>query len=90
MTISNSFAKFKRGHVNLTDGFRDSRPSTAVNNKNRDAVRRGIDTDRYVNYHEIRASLGIDKQTNKFLKEKKVELMSNPAYSPDLRPYDSF
>ncbi|GBP71998.1 Putative uncharacterized protein FLJ37770 [Eumeta japonica] len=59
MTIYNWFAEFKRGRVNLRDEFRDGRPSTAANNKNIDAVRRMIDTDRHVTYHEIRASLGI-------------------------------
>ncbi|GBP34921.1 hypothetical protein EVAR_26512_1 [Eumeta japonica] len=57
--IYNWFAKFKRDHVNLSDEFRDGRPSKAVINKNIDAVRRMIETDRHVTYHEIRASLGI-------------------------------
>ncbi|GBP82409.1 hypothetical protein EVAR_99100_1 [Eumeta japonica] len=38
----NWFAEFKRGRVNFRDEFRDGRPSTAVNNKNIDAVRRMI------------------------------------------------
>ncbi|GBP35035.1 hypothetical protein EVAR_75237_1 [Eumeta japonica] len=42
-----------------SDEFRDSRPSTAVNNKNIDAVRRMIKTDRHVTYHKIPASLAI-------------------------------
>ncbi|GBP45960.1 hypothetical protein EVAR_41262_1 [Eumeta japonica] len=39
------------------DEFRDGRPSTAVNNKNIDAVRRMIETDMYVTYHAIQAAL---------------------------------
>ena len=58
-TIYSWFAEFKRGRVNLSDEFRDGRPSTAVNNKNIDAVRLMIKTDRHVTYHEIWASLGI-------------------------------
>ncbi|GBP05922.1 hypothetical protein EVAR_3204_1 [Eumeta japonica] len=49
------FAEFKRGCVNLSNEFRDGRPSTAVNNKNIDAVRRMIETDRHVTYREIQA-----------------------------------
>ncbi|GBP51277.1 hypothetical protein EVAR_48370_1 [Eumeta japonica] len=45
---------------NLSDEFRDGRPSTAVNNKNIDAMRRMIKTNRHVTHHEIRASLGVD------------------------------
>ncbi|GBP47970.1 hypothetical protein EVAR_40394_1 [Eumeta japonica] len=33
------FSDFKRGHVNLSDEFRDGRSSTAVNNKNIDTMR---------------------------------------------------
>ncbi|GBP26714.1 hypothetical protein EVAR_23485_1 [Eumeta japonica] len=58
-TVYNWFAEFKRGRVNLSDEFRDDRPSTAVNNKNIDAVRRMIETDRHVTIHNIRAFLGI-------------------------------
>ncbi|GBP48900.1 hypothetical protein EVAR_98084_1 [Eumeta japonica] len=43
--------------TNLCNEFRDV---AAVNNKNIDAVRRVIKTDRHVNYHEIWASLGLD------------------------------
>ncbi|GBP32753.1 Beta-glucuronidase [Eumeta japonica] len=53
------YLEFKRGRINLSDEFRDGRPSTAVNNKNIDAVRRMIETDRRVTYHEIQAFLGI-------------------------------
>ncbi|GBP41801.1 hypothetical protein EVAR_26923_1 [Eumeta japonica] len=53
--------QFKRGRVNLRDEFRDGRTSTAVDNKNIDAVRRAIETDRHVTYHEIRASLGMNQ-----------------------------
>ncbi|GBP35257.1 hypothetical protein EVAR_19477_1 [Eumeta japonica] len=61
-TIYNWFAKFKRGRVNLSDEeFCDDRSSTSVNNKNTDAVRRMIETDRHVIYHEIRASLGMSQ-----------------------------
>ncbi|GBP26622.1 hypothetical protein EVAR_18259_1 [Eumeta japonica] len=42
------------------DEFHDRRPSTAVNNKNINAVRCMNETGRYVTYGEIRASLGID------------------------------
>ncbi|GBP51045.1 hypothetical protein EVAR_87622_1 [Eumeta japonica] len=37
--IYNWLPEFERGRVNLSDEFRDGRPSTAVNNKNIDAVR---------------------------------------------------
>ncbi|GBP44224.1 Putative uncharacterized protein FLJ37770 [Eumeta japonica] len=59
-TIYNWFAEFKRGCVNLSDEFRDGRLSTFVNNKNIDAVRRMVESDRHVNNHGIRISLGID------------------------------
>ncbi|GBP40904.1 Histone-lysine N-methyltransferase SETMAR [Eumeta japonica] len=58
-TIYNWFAEFKRGRVNLSDEFRDGRSSTAVNNKNIDAVRRMIETDNYVTYRGVWASLGM-------------------------------
>ncbi|GBP74377.1 hypothetical protein EVAR_51562_1 [Eumeta japonica] len=49
-----------RGRVNFNDEFRDDRPSTAVNNKNADALRHMIETDRYVTTcHDVRASLEI-------------------------------
>ncbi|GBP97397.1 hypothetical protein EVAR_69871_1 [Eumeta japonica] len=48
MIIYNWLAEFKRGHINLSDEIRDGRPSTAVNNKNVDAVRRMIETDTHV------------------------------------------
>ncbi|GBO99460.1 hypothetical protein EVAR_654_1 [Eumeta japonica] len=51
--------QFKRGRVNLGDEFDDHRSSTAVNNKDIDAVRCIIETDRYVTWHEICASLSI-------------------------------
>ncbi|GBP92131.1 hypothetical protein EVAR_100306_1 [Eumeta japonica] len=56
MTIGNWFVEFKRGRVNLSDEFRDDplrgRRSGRPNNKNIDAVRRMIETDRHVSYHE--------------------------------------
>ncbi|GBP91725.1 Putative uncharacterized protein FLJ37770 [Eumeta japonica] len=58
-TIYNWFSEYKRGCVNLGDEFRDGRPSTAVNNKNIDSVRRMIERDRHMTYHAIWASLGI-------------------------------
>ncbi|GBP26130.1 hypothetical protein EVAR_15144_1 [Eumeta japonica] len=57
MPIYNWFAEFQRDRINLSDEFRDDRPSTVVNNKNLDAVRRKIETDSHVTYHEIWASL---------------------------------
>ncbi|GBP31938.1 hypothetical protein EVAR_18477_1 [Eumeta japonica] len=45
--------------ISPSDEFRDDSPSTAVNNKNIDAVRRMIETNRRVTFHEIRASLGM-------------------------------
>ncbi|GBP63776.1 hypothetical protein EVAR_40376_1 [Eumeta japonica] len=57
MTICNWFSEFKHSHLNLSNRFRDDRPSTAVNNKNIDAMRRIFKTDRHVTYHEIRTSL---------------------------------
>ncbi|GBP47718.1 hypothetical protein EVAR_14249_1 [Eumeta japonica] len=65
-TINNWFAEFKRGHVNLSDEFRDDRLSTAVNNKNIDAVRRMIQTDSHVIYHEIQASLVLAADPTQF------------------------
>ncbi|GBP76350.1 hypothetical protein EVAR_52992_1 [Eumeta japonica] len=59
MTIYNWCAEFKRDRVNLSDEFRDGRLSTAVNYKSIHAMRRMIETDRHVAYHDIRASLGI-------------------------------
>ncbi|GBP26672.1 Mariner Mos1 transposase [Eumeta japonica] len=44
---------------------------------------------RIILYHD-NASSHMAKQTNKFLKEKKVELISNLAYNPDLAPCDFF
>ncbi|GBP06622.1 hypothetical protein EVAR_72570_1 [Eumeta japonica] len=44
----------------LSDEFRDCRPPTAVINKNVNAVRRMIETDRNMTYNESRASLGLD------------------------------
>ncbi|GBP72095.1 Putative uncharacterized protein FLJ37770 [Eumeta japonica] len=58
-TIYNWFAEFKCGAVDLNNELRDGRPSTAMNNKNIDAVRPMIEPDGYVIYHEIRASLDI-------------------------------
>ncbi|GBP55324.1 hypothetical protein EVAR_43079_1 [Eumeta japonica] len=54
--LYNRYAKFKRGRVNVSDEFRDGHPSTAVNNKNVDAVRRMIDIDGHVIYHVMGAS----------------------------------
>ncbi|GBP42701.1 hypothetical protein EVAR_21976_1 [Eumeta japonica] len=51
--------KFERCRVSFSD-FCDGRPSTAVKNKNMDAVFRMIETEKYVIYHEIRAFLNTD------------------------------
>ncbi|GBP49994.1 hypothetical protein EVAR_37079_1 [Eumeta japonica] len=59
-TTSRASGKSKRGRVNLKDEFRDGRPSTAVNDKNVDDVRRMITTNRHVTDREIGASLGTD------------------------------
>ncbi|GBP66479.1 Histone-lysine N-methyltransferase SETMAR [Eumeta japonica] len=59
-TVYNWFSEFKCGRVNLSDEFRDNLPSTAVNNKNINSMRRVIETNGHATYHEIRASLGID------------------------------
>ncbi|GBP24232.1 hypothetical protein EVAR_80085_1 [Eumeta japonica] len=48
MAIYNRLAELKRRRVNLSDKFCDGCPATAVNNKNIDAVRRMIKTDRQV------------------------------------------
>ncbi|GBP45926.1 hypothetical protein EVAR_41227_1 [Eumeta japonica] len=58
-TICKWFSEFKRGRVNLSNGFLHGRPSTAMNNKNIDAVRRMIKSDKRVTYHKIWASLCI-------------------------------
>ncbi|GBP13996.1 hypothetical protein EVAR_102688_1 [Eumeta japonica] len=55
----NWLTEFKRGRVNLSNEFHDGRPSTAVNNKNIDAVHRMIETDMHMTCHEIGASWGI-------------------------------
>ncbi|GBP78303.1 hypothetical protein EVAR_52357_1 [Eumeta japonica] len=39
-TVYNWFAEYKHGRVNFSIDFSDGRPSTAVNNRNIDAVRR--------------------------------------------------
>ncbi|GBP75963.1 hypothetical protein EVAR_54616_1 [Eumeta japonica] len=52
-------SQFKQGRINLSNKFYDGRSSTVVNNENIDTVRRMIETDQYVTYREIRASLGI-------------------------------
>ncbi|GBP68736.1 Putative uncharacterized protein FLJ37770 [Eumeta japonica] len=57
--IYNWFAECKRGRANLSGEFSDGRPCTAMNNKNIDAVRHMIETDKHVIYHQIRASFGI-------------------------------
>ncbi|GBP60500.1 Putative uncharacterized protein FLJ37770 [Eumeta japonica] len=69
-TVYNWFADFKRGRFSLSGEFRDGRPSTAVNNKNIDAVRRMIETDRHVTYHEIRAFLDIGKSQIQSIRHK--------------------
>ncbi|GBP67891.1 hypothetical protein EVAR_38359_1 [Eumeta japonica] len=51
--------EFERSLVNISDEFRDGRPSTAVNNKIIDVVRRIMELDRHVTYHEIWEFLGI-------------------------------
>ncbi|GBP39099.1 Putative calcium-binding protein CML23 [Eumeta japonica] len=52
--------EFKHDRVNLSDEFLDDHPSITVNNKNIDAARHLIETNRHVTYHAIRASLGTD------------------------------
>ncbi|GBP18472.1 hypothetical protein EVAR_93877_1 [Eumeta japonica] len=49
-TIYNWFAEFKRYRVNLSDEFREGRPSTAMNKRNVDAVHRMIEKARHVTY----------------------------------------
>ncbi|GBO99277.1 Putative uncharacterized protein FLJ37770 [Eumeta japonica] len=80
MTIYNWFAECKRGRVNLSDEFRDGRPSTAVNNKSIDAVHRLIKTDRHVTYHEIRASLGMDMNQIQSILPKHLESPPSTAH----------
>ncbi|GBP28425.1 Putative uncharacterized protein FLJ37770 [Eumeta japonica] len=58
-TIYNWFAEFKRGRVDLSKGFCDGRPSIDVKNKNKDAVRCMIKTNRHVTYDKVQALLGI-------------------------------
>ncbi|GBP96626.1 ATP-dependent DNA helicase PIF6 [Eumeta japonica] len=52
MTIYSWFLEFKRGRLNLSDEFCDGLPFTAVKNKNAEAVRHIIETDRHVTYHQ--------------------------------------
>ncbi|GBP78208.1 hypothetical protein EVAR_53993_1 [Eumeta japonica] len=54
-----TFAEFKCGRVNLSDGFCDGRPSAAVNNNNIDAVRLMIGKDKHMTFHKIQTYLGI-------------------------------
>ncbi|GBP86766.1 hypothetical protein EVAR_66674_1 [Eumeta japonica] len=61
------FAEFKCDRVNLSDEFCDGHPFTAVNNKNIDAVRRMLETDRHETYHETRAFLGISLRIQSML-----------------------
>ncbi|GBP52312.1 hypothetical protein EVAR_38458_1 [Eumeta japonica] len=42
-------------------------PSTAVNSKNIDTVRHMIETDMFVIYHEIEASLGISSKIDRYI-----------------------
>ncbi|GBP86840.1 Putative uncharacterized protein FLJ37770 [Eumeta japonica] len=80
MAIYNWFAEFKPGLVNLSDEVRDGRSSTAVDNKYIDAVRRMIETDRHVTYHEIRTSLGIGMSQIQSILQKHLDI-SNPTFS---------
>ncbi|GBP34221.1 Mariner Mos1 transposase [Eumeta japonica] len=54
-----------------------------------DELRKNNRTPHIILHHD-EASSHTAKQTNKFLKEKNLELMSNPAYRPDLASCDSF
>ncbi|GBP12972.1 hypothetical protein EVAR_79310_1 [Eumeta japonica] len=55
-TTYNWFSEFKRGRVNLGHEFRDGSPPIDVNNKKINAVRRMIETQRHMIYHEIQTS----------------------------------
>lgn len=57
-TVYSLFAEFPHSCVNLSDEFRDGRPSNAVNNENVVAVSRMIEIDGHVTYYEIRVSIG--------------------------------
>ncbi|GBP87114.1 hypothetical protein EVAR_59771_1 [Eumeta japonica] len=63
--------EFKRSRVDFSNEFRYGRLSTAVN-KNIDAVRRMLETDRHTTYHEIRASLDIGMNLIQSLLHKKL------------------
>ncbi|GBP13995.1 hypothetical protein EVAR_102687_1 [Eumeta japonica] len=65
--IKDVMREFKRSHVNLSDEFRDGHSSTAVNNKNIDAVHRMIETDMHMTCHEIGASWGIGSRVTRKL-----------------------
>ncbi|CAH1989423.1 unnamed protein product [Acanthoscelides obtectus] len=60
-TISRWYGEFKRGRVSLSDDSRVGAPTTAVTQRNVDAVRKLIIEDRHVTYREIEASLKISK-----------------------------
>ncbi|GBP08149.1 hypothetical protein EVAR_2936_1 [Eumeta japonica] len=53
-------AMMRHASVNLSDEFRCSRPSVAVNKKNIDTMHRVIEKDNHLTYREIQPSLGKD------------------------------
>ncbi|GBP36134.1 hypothetical protein EVAR_4278_1 [Eumeta japonica] len=78
--------EFKQGRINLSNEFRDGRPSTDVNNKSIDGVRRMIKIDRHVICDEIQAFLGIDMSQIQSILHKHLGDDDVPSES-QCRPY---
>ncbi|GBP49887.1 hypothetical protein EVAR_29500_1 [Eumeta japonica] len=73
LSLAHSAHAERDNELCFSDEFRDGRPSIAVNNKNIDAVRRMIETDRHVTYYKFRASLGIGDKTRIYRNNPKIK-----------------
>lgn len=58
-TVYRWYTEFKRGRSSLTDEVKEGRPKSVVVPENIDAVRKLIEEDRHVTYHEIERCLSI-------------------------------
>lgn len=59
-TIFRRYREFKRGNFSLEDAERTGRPPTSVTEENITAVRKMLDKDRRVTYHQIEETLGLN------------------------------